>query len=438
MKLPDDPQLLAPWAPTATNAWDRPAAAHLFRRASFSGTPAEIDAALSGDVSAAVDALIRAQPDRETKAVRALAAPIVAASNPDALGAWWLRVLCDTSEPLREKCAFLWQGHFAVSAVKVESLPLLYGHYENCHRLGLGDLRALVRAMVRDPALLIYLDADDNRKERPNENLARELFELFLLGIGNYTELDVREAARALTGLTHKAGKPRFIAARHDAGLKTILGHTAAFGADELIAHCFSRPGLARFLAQRLLRSFVHPDVPPRVLAAAADTLVSVDFNVAEFLRRILCSRLFFHPACRRALVKSPVEYVIGVLRQFALTVDSNELQRVIAAMGQRLFYPPSVQGWPLGERWISASRLIARLRFAGQVAALARGAARAAFVSELFAAQPDAAQATQAFTAFVVDGDLPPQLTEQLVRLADDPEGVIELVLGLPEMQLA
>lgn len=284
------------------------------------------------------------------------------------LGVWWLDRMAAADEPFPERMAWFWHGHFATSAKKVRSPQLMAAQNETLRRLGRGDFRALAQAMIVDPAMLVWLDGRGNRVGKPNENLAREFMELFTLGVGNYTEDDVRQAARALTGwrVDPRTGAARLNPVDHDGGPKAVLGTTADYDARGLVDLLVTSPASPRFLAGRVWRRFVS-DAPPD--PATLDALVAAygpAHDITAMVRAAVTS-----PAFRSAssvLVRQPVEWLAGALRALRLPasrVEPAALARGLRDLGQTPFFPPSVGGWPAGLPWLSTAAALARVRTA-------------------------------------------------------------------------
>lgn len=282
------------------------------------------------------------------------------------LQAWWMGEMVGTPAPLLERMTLFWHSHFPVRFKPVGSPVLLYRQNQLFRHHALGDYRALLRGLLRDPAMLIFLDNTRNRKQAPNENLAREFLELFTLGEGHYRERDIKEAARALTGWGVDADtgefriEPRF----HDDGEKEILGARGRFDGDDLVERVLAQPQAARFITEKLWREFVSPQpVPARVEALAAG--FRRDWRLDRLLLALLTTPEARDPGLRGQLVKSPVELVVGVSRALALPVDDGRvLAAAAASQGQALFNPPNVRGWPQGVAWISSQTLLARLQY--------------------------------------------------------------------------
>jgi uncharacterized protein (DUF1800 family) len=269
----------------------------------------------------------------------------------------------------------MWHNHFATSNLKVNDLRLMKQQNDTLRRHSLSPFGEMLAAMVRDPALLEWLDAPTNRAGQPNENLARELMELFTLGIGNYTEADVKEAARALTGWTVRQGEFRRLDAIHDGGEKTILGRTGNFDGDDLVGILLEQPAVADRLAWRLTNEFFGEGVvDDAALNELADGLWAHDLDIRWAVETILRSQLFFSEANIGSRVCDPVTFLIAPLRAIECWYDPPStliLAEWIGRLGQDLFSPPNVGGWPGGRSWLSTRTVVARANYA---AALAEG----------------------------------------------------------------
>jgi uncharacterized protein (DUF1800 family) len=289
---------------------------------------------------------------------------------------WWLDRMVAADHQLTEKLIFFWHGHWATSVDKVRSAALMLGQQETFRRYGHGDFAPLVKAMLRDPALILWLDGQRNTRQAPNENLARELMELFTLGIGTYSEDDVRAGARALTGwvLDRTTGTARLNPARYDPGTKTILGQTGAFDADGFAGVILAQPANAQFLARRLWYRFASgDDIPPSTVDRLA-AAYRPGRDVTALLRA-----LFTDPGFGRdLLVKQPVEWAVGAMRQLRIRPGAlpdqqqRQLLQGLDALGQVPFRPPSVGGWPAGAAWLTTSAAQVRTQFGRALAAQA------------------------------------------------------------------
>jgi len=346
-------------------------AAHLLRRGGFGGSQTDVERLAALGVSGAVDALLHPSVDEPAFTDFPDAALLYdPKKNRQAAQLWWLDRMLRTTRPLSEKMALFWHGHFATSLQKVQPAQMV-GQIDLFRRQGLGRFPALLSAVTRDPAMLIWLDNRSNAKAHPNENYAREVMELFALGLGTYGEDDVREAARAFTGWTlDKTQQPVFVAARHDDGLKTVLGRTGAFGTDDVIAIIVSQPVHQRFIARKLLEFFVYSDPEPELIEALAQVYALSGADLAKTVGTILRSNVFFSPRAYRAIPKSPIELAIGTLRYIGAQSVPPNLPYQLARMGQEPLNPPSVKGWDAGPAWINTSTLLARFNFVNALVA--------------------------------------------------------------------
>lgn len=291
------------------------------------------------------------------------------------LTAWWLDRMVAVEHPWPEKRTLLWHNHWATSIQKVKSGAAMLQQNEKLRRLGGGDFRTLARAMVVDPALMVWLDADGSTAKAPNENLARELMELFVLGVGNYTETDVRQAAAALTGWTlDRKATPwtsRFRARRHDGGPWTVVGEKADFTAQTLVDHLVSLPDSHAHVATRMWGALVSNENKPAEAALARVTAAYGERRDTTAMFRALFTDDAFADA-DNVLVKQPVEYVVGSLRAFGVRPSKLSeklrrtlLTRTLAGLGQVPFAPESVGGWPAGAAWLTTAAAQVRIGFA-------------------------------------------------------------------------
>jgi len=442
----------SPFEPSAERPWDRSLAAHLYRRASFAGTWEELTAAQSLGPQGTLAKLFT--PPAATAAfdrqMHDMARTVLATGDPERLSAWWLYRLVQTPDPVREKTTVFWHGHFATSAAKVEQPDLMYNQYQLLRRHAWGRFGDLVQEISRDPAMLIWLDSTSNRKTHPNENYARELLELFCLGVGNYTERDIQQIARSFTGWEVRRGSFFFSPQRHDEGNKTFFGRTGNFNGEDAVRIVLEQPAAPRFIARKLVRFYGcdEPSLPDRLLEPLAQQLRQDDFRIEPTLRMILASNFFYSPHCLAQKIRSPVELGVGLLRGLEGTANSYRLAEGTAELGQSLFFPPNVKGWDGGRTWINSSTLLGRInfvrsllldpenRFAGSrglSALLARHqvqepAALVTWLQELFLARPLPLAAAQALVELA--RNLPSGSPEQAAA-------VLQALAGNPEFQL-
>lgn len=284
---------------------------------------------------------------------------------------WWLTRMVETPRPLEEKMTLFWHGHFATSYRTVENSYHMFRQNQLFRENALGSYAKLMYEIIRDPAMLAFLDNNDSRKDRPNENLARELMELFSLGVGNYTEHDIKEGARALTGYTFEDNGFVFRSQDHDNGQKSLLGRTGSLNGDGFVSAILEQRATARFIARKLYRSFVADlpadkrDIPPdatSLIDAVAGTLRARKYEVRPALRQILLSEHFYSREVMGQQVKSPVQLVVGAARSLNAPLrDLGAMLDALDLMGQSIFFPPSVKGWDGGRAWINTSTLYVR-----------------------------------------------------------------------------
>lgn len=429
---------------------DHGAVRRLLNRIGLGPRPGEVDTAAAAGFPATVDALFRAGPDtgaaatpppafpppsyppgqKPTVAQRRAANQVVSSQTAQ-LQLWWLDRMVASDVPLRERLTFFWHGHFATSVRKVRDNRLMLVQNEQLRRLGGGEFPMLARTMVADPAMLIWLDGQQNRKGKPNENLAREFMELFSLGVGHYNETDVREAARALTGwkVDRATGTATFAPALHDNGTKTILGTTAPLDANAFVGLVVEQPSSAAYLAGRLWTRFVSDQQPTK---STMDTLLAAygpQRDLTALLRAIVASAEFRQPDS--VLIRQPVEWLVAALRALRLrpgTLPTNTQQTLrtgLTALGQELFAPPSVGGWPAGNEWLTTVAANTRLR-------LAQTLAHAADLTPI-AAQP-ADKRIDATAALLSLGGWTPRTRNAMQGLVGNPEQLVALALASPE----
>ncbi|HEY2475178.1 MAG TPA: DUF1800 domain-containing protein [Candidatus Cybelea sp.] len=343
------------------------AAAHLLRRAGFGGAPDDVGRVAGMTAAQAVDSLVALAPARSIAPPEELinaprpAKPRVTAATQ----LWWLNQMLTTPSPLQEKMTLYFHGHFTSRATP--RFPwITYNQNALFRQYALGNLRELTRAVSKDAAMLIYLNGTENVAAHPNENYARELMELFTLGVDNYTEEDVRESARAWTGwqVDRRDDTVSFNPSLHDGGTKHFLGRTGNFNGDDIVNVIFAQPQCAKFFAAGLLNWFVYNDPEPELVDAVAALLRRHDFELAPVVGTILRSNVFYSARAYRALIKSPVEFVIGTYKALGLPAVDGSALAALQQMGQRLFFPPTVAGWPGGQNWLTSGTMIARQNF--------------------------------------------------------------------------
>ena len=386
--------------------WSLEDAAHLINRAGFGANPASLRAWHALGRSGAVEKLLApADPSalasrpawfsRESYKERAIAMrdermEIMASNAPEAQQkarqrqlrkvlqdrqqgteavGWWLDRMFSSPSPLTEKMTLFWHGHFATSIEKVKDPYMMMQQNELFRSQALGNIRDLTKAVCRDPAMMVYLDTDQSVRTKPNENFAREIMELFTLGEGNYSEADVKEAARAFTGL--KINRLLAVSFFHepswDSETKSFLGQSGRYRSDDIVDIIFRQEACPRFLSRKLCAFFVSDAPPDSLVEAVADALRRHDFAVAPVLRSLFLSSAFYDASHRRSQIKSPVQFLVQT--RHALGIDSlpRPLQLgILQQLGQTLFRPPNVAGWDGGRAWITTNTLLTRYNVAG------------------------------------------------------------------------
>ncbi|MFM0336571.1 DUF1800 domain-containing protein [Paraburkholderia fungorum] len=287
------------------------------------------------------------------------------------LRAWWVREMASTPSPLTERMTLFWHNHFTSGQDKVQYPQQMALQNMLLRRDALGNFGELLHDVAKDPAMLQYLDGASNRKGKPNENFAREVMELFTLGEGHYTQQDVSEAARAYTGWSLDPDTAGYVwrPNQHDDGEKTVLGQTGPFDGDQVLDILLARPETATFVTAKLWREFVSDTPDAARIAPIAAQFRASHYDIKVALRGLFMSDAFWDDDNRGVLVKSPAEFVVGTLRAFDIGYDNTApFAAQIRTLGENLFYPPNVKGWPGGTAWINSSTLLARKQFVGQL----------------------------------------------------------------------
>src|SRR5271169_3604370 len=308
------------------------------------------------------------------------------------LRGWWVNEMLTTPSPLTEHMTLFWHNHFVSSQQKVRFAELMYRQNLTLRANALGNFGALLHAVARDPAMVIYLDNARNRKGTPNENFAREVMELFTLGEGNYSEQDIKEAARAFTGWSIDRDSGGFVSRRfiHDDGSKTVLGRSGNLDGDDVLDVLLEQRATAEFITRKLWREFVSPDPDEAQVKRVANRFSDGRYDIKVVLYELLTSDAFYARENRGVLIKSPIDLVVGTLKQFDMKPSQPVPFAVAAAaMGQNLFAPPNVKGWPGGEAWINSSTLLARKQFLDRLFRADDPAGRAAMAPEAIAPVP-------------------------------------------------
>jgi uncharacterized protein (DUF1800 family) len=455
------PSRWSAYRPSPSAPWDLARAWTLRRRAGFAATWDELQRDLESGLDAAVDRVLDG-----TGRIQGMIAEF--ATTADLLGdsaaragdirrlqAWWLYRMLFTPDPLTERLALVWHNHFATSQLKVDDVDAMRRQNETFRRHARGPFGDLLRAMLRDSALLVWLDAPSNRKGKPNENLARELMELFTLGVGQFSERDVKEVARALTGRNVVHGRYAVRPDWHDDTPKTILGRTDRFDGDQVADLLLQHPATARRLAWRLCQTFLGESVADEsAVSELAERLRADGQHVGRAVEMILRSELFFSKRNLHAQVSEPVPFVIGTVRsleRFDPPPSTLLLAEWTGRVGQELFFPPNVGGWPGGRNWLSGRSVVARANYAAALVGGRLNAGSAADIPDLrtLAARhrrgKDSGDALRFFGELVLGNSIEADtcrviLEKSAAEWGSDPERFnrgVALLLSRPEAQL-
>ena len=407
-------------APLDPALWTRDRAAHLLERAGFGGTPGEITLLAAMSPAEAVALLIRGDaagaaalpafeesglwdPSLTQFPTSRPAATELAERSGSAMGVqvkpggarvlqpvtnrffywlrattletrrlafWWLNRMVTSPHPLEEKMTLFWHGHFATTEEKLRDYRKIQLQLDTLRKGALGSFRNLLTDVAKDPAMLVFLDATHNVKGAPNENFGREVMELFTMGVGNYTEDDIREAARAFTGWTNDDLRFAFDAAKHDDGVKQFLGHSGAFDGDDILRIILEQEQTAIYIASKLYRFFVRDSLTPGFAITLGALLRDGNYEIAPFLTTLFLSKDFYSPASVATHIKSPTELVVSTYRKLGLSTLPGvpDPYSVGKTLGQMLLYPPTVAGWGEGRSWITPGLLFERGNFARDV----------------------------------------------------------------------
>lgn len=407
-------------APIAATAWNYDRAAHLLERAGFGGTPEQITVLAAMSPAEAVNHLVYFDgvdnshllpfehsgihdPGLEPFPPSRPATTELAKATGEALGIkvratgnrrlqavvnkffywlrasvletnrvayWWANRMVASNSPLQEKMALFWHGHYAINESKVRDYRKLLTELELFHDMGTGSFRDLMVAIAQDPAMLSFLDAGVNVKGAPNENFAREIMELFTMGVGNYSETDIREAARAFTGWNYVDLDFVINEDLHDDDSKSFLGHSGDFDGVEIIDIIMAQAVTAEYIAGKIYRYFVRQELGAELAAELGDILRNADYEVAVLLETIFMSKDFYSAASIVTQIKSPVQLTISTYRKLGLenVPGVPDFNRATGALSQSLFRPPTVAGWAGGRSWVTPGLLLERGNFARDV----------------------------------------------------------------------
>jgi len=435
--------------------------AHLYRRAGFGPSRADIARGRDLGYDATREALLAGASDpnvdQETEDLIEPYTRDYNFSDIDDVRSWWYLRMVNCPAPLREKMTLFWHGHFATAYSKVDDAGLMLKQNQLFQRRGFGSFRDLLLAVSQDPAMLIWLDGRLNVVGKPNENYAREVMELFTMGIGNYTETDVREAARAFTGWTLSGNSFHYDSSKHDNKPKKVLEQTGNFNGTDIVEMLAVRPETARFLSRKLFTFFVHDHPSNDEIEGLARIYLDSGTNIGAVVTAIFRSPSFTSPDAYLSKVKSPAEFIIGAIKALPGQFSPVGMLPAFRLMGQDLFEPPSVKGWPGGLDWVSTITMLTRMNFGNAMISARPGSgfgngldlnsfslnaginepgAYVDFILESLGAVPDTPETRQQLIAYL---QAPGGLNSLSRRQLDmKTRGLIHLIMSTAEYQMA
>lgn len=433
---------------------------HLLRRAGFGATPKELSYYSQLGYERTLDELLNPVQVDNSQLEKLIANQRFDFTQIDDLRRWWLYRMTFSRRPLEEKMTLFWHGHFATANNKVKNTYAMYLQNLMLRKYALGNFQDLLMGITRDPAMIVWLDNQQNRRGKPNENYAREVMELFTMGIGNYTETDVKEAARAFTGWQTRQASFFFNERQHDYGGKTVLGVHGNLTGDDVVRILMARASTARYLAKKMIVFFALDNPDPAFVEEIASVYIKSRFKIKPMLKAIFQHPTFLSENAYHAKVKSPVELVVGTLKHLEIQELDADLPTAMSRMGQNIFNPPSVKGWDGGAAWLSTDSMMERFNFATRATAQ-KFDELDAYVrpSELIYKQNlrNAGQLVDYFLNLLVESDVPASCRQRLIAyvstdltgnsvkvLADDRtldaklRGLVHLIMTSPTYQLA
>ena len=441
--LSDPERAWAAFEPDQSKPWNNKLAAHLLRRSGFGATIQQIEAARTQGLGKTVEQLFQVNDSAiENEMVKA-GRLVTGGTDSNPLAAWWILRMIKTPQPFLEKMTLFWHGHFATGADKVNDSRAMFRQNQLLRKHALGKYETFVKDISRDVAMLIYLDSEENRKTRPNENYARELMELFCLGTGNYTEKDIKEVARCFTGCRVRKSKFDFNEHQHDAKTKEFFGATGNFKSEEAIEIVLKQPAAPRFIARKLVRFFVFDDQPisDELIQPLANRLRESGFDIQDLVKTILQSNLFFSSHAVGKKIKSPVELAVGFLRFLDASTNINQLAQRLSSLGQLPLYPPNVKGWPGGRTWINASTILARANLISDTLGSGKTKYKSGSLENWVSANgqfdSDSLDWAEEFLFAIPLSDETKSEFAELNKAKRDPKKVFAWLAALPEFQL-
>jgi uncharacterized protein (DUF1800 family) len=452
------------YQPSAKSPWNLQRVGHLYRRAGFGASWNDLETGLRSGPDQAIDTLLKGSAEQASldEQTKPMLQSISRANNGALARAWWLYRMLYSRHPLREKMTLFWHNHFATSNAKVNNAGYMLGQYELMYQHALGNFGTLLQEISKDRAMMVWLDTSRSNRKMPNENYARELMELFSLGIGNYTENDIREAARAFTGWEIRERKSVFNPGQQDDGEKTVLGQKGKWEGKDIVRICLEQKSAPYFIAGKLFRFLISETVPAteRLLEPLAARFQKSNYDFGRLVETVLRSNLFFSPAVYRTRVKAPVDFALGIVRGLEGRIGTTALAASMEELGQNLFYPPSVKGWDGAGAWLNGQTLLFRQNLALALTSteddrFGRRADPTVLVSKLNLKSNE--EIVEFFLKLFLEGDLPQESRSRLHQYyvnsktqtyplywtqedadAHRVRSLCHLVLTLPEFQLA
>jgi uncharacterized protein (DUF1800 family) len=427
--------------------------AHLLRRAGFGGTAAEINALATQDLPQVVDQLLNDSGAPQPGKPGTVSDPNKANwEQIQAMGNWWFDHMASAPVPLLEKATLFWHGHITAGLEKVNESDYLWRMHATQRANALGNIRTMVQKCSIEPAMLVYLDNAYSRKGAPNQNFARELLELFVLGVGKYNETDVESCARAWSGhnLDENTDQYVFRPKDHDVGDKSFMGILKNWDGPDIVNFLFDDPTqrmkVATFLSAKLWSFFAHPGPPANVVNDLANVMVAGGFEMKPVLRALFLRPEFYAPAATQGLVRSPIEFFVGIMRASGLRSPDAEPMQYAEGLGQQPFNPPNVSGWKANKYWLSAGTAGQKASWAGGLHYRLSDQKRELFNDLLTVPVPQAVDAALARVGISSPSDRSKAVVASWLeqqRAAPyqgwfENYGLTTLVMMLPELQLA
>jgi len=440
----------SPYRPDAQRPWNLPRAGHLYRRAAFGADWSQLQQAVVDGPQRTVERLLTPEGDVDAfngKFDR-YAAASAGSESADGLRPWWLMRMMQSPHPLLEKMTFFWHNHFALSGAKVKNGEMMLGYVQQLRSEALGRFDTMLAGLSHDPAMLLARDAAANRKALPCEHVPREFMVRTCLGTGQFSESDVREAARAFTGWFVLKGQVRFIPREHDPGVKRILGQEGNFDDLDVVRLLLEQPATPRLLVRKLYGLLIsETDQPSDALVEPLAQSFATDYDIAALVGRMLRSNLFFSPAAYRRRIKSPLEFALGIVKGFEATVSASQLGLDLAGLGQNLYEPPTDDGWPGGRQWINPATSLGRTNLAFSM--LNTEKPYEGKIDPMAIVEKHGRQAGQFLVDLFLQGDLDDAVKQSVLKQASGEETaggdssqaarrLAHLVVTLPEFQLA